>query len=90
MQSAFTVLSFLKQKYLFVSNGPNDLMNENSKKVGGIICQQAGDLVVCGVGINLNQKDSHWSSIEFDESPERLQKIYMILFLIKTQIQKIL
>tara|TARA_B100000925_G_scaffold226776_1_gene175242 strand:+ start:1117 stop:1773 length:657 start_codon:yes stop_codon:yes gene_type:complete len=51
---------------------PNDLLNENSQKVGGIICQQAGDFVVCGVGVNLNQKNIPWSSIELNDSPESL------------------
>ena len=35
----------------------NDLMNEDSQKIGGIICQQVDDYIVCGVGINLNQTD---------------------------------
>ena len=47
-------------------------MNENSQKVGGIICQQADEYVVCGVGINLNQKEISWSTIELDESPTNL------------------
>ena len=53
---------------------PNDLMDESFQKVGGIICQQAGEYVVCGVGINLNQKDISWSTIELDESPGDLAK----------------
>lgn len=32
---------------------PNDLINDRKEKVGGIICQLVGDVIVVGVGINL-------------------------------------
>ncbi len=32
---------------------PNDLINENKEKVGGIICQLVGETIVVGIGINL-------------------------------------
>ncbi len=32
---------------------PNDLINSKKEKVGGIICQLVGDVIVVGVGINL-------------------------------------
>jgi len=41
---------------------PNDLINDRKEKVGGIICQLVGDIIVVGVGINLYVDPS----IEFD------------------------
>jgi biotin-[acetyl-CoA-carboxylase] ligase BirA-like protein len=66
---------FFKTKKITLSlKWPNDLMNTNSEKVGGIICQQADQLVVCGLGINLNQKDIEWSSVDINEKSPSLAK----------------
>lgn len=35
---------------------PNDLMNLNGEKIGGIICSLMGDKVIVGIGINLNEE----------------------------------
>jgi BirA family biotin operon repressor/biotin-[acetyl-CoA-carboxylase] ligase len=51
---------------------PNDLMDRDHKKVGGIICQQSGDIIVCGLGLNLNQKNVLWSSIDIHENPKSI------------------
>ena len=51
---------------------PNDLMNKESQKIGGIICQQVDDYIVCGVGINFNQTDISWGSIKVDERPQKI------------------
>lgn len=32
---------------------PNDLLNNNNEKIGGILCQLVGNTVVVGIGINL-------------------------------------
>ena len=45
---------------------PNDLCNED-KKIGGLICQQVDEQIVCGLGINLKlnvEAPDNWGHIE--------------------------
>ena len=63
----FCVKFFSTKNILLRLKWHNDLMNEDSKKIGGIICQQVEDYIVCGVGINLNQGDISWGSIKVNE-----------------------
>ena len=48
------VIKFIKEKFnknLYLK-WPNDILNENRQKIGGIICQLSGDNVIVGLGLN--------------------------------------
>ena len=85
------LVRFFKQKYgkeIFLK-WPNDLMDENQNKVGGIICQLNNEQLITGIGINLKgqnkqEKDFDYSFIfnelELNESLHELcSDIYKFL-----------
>ena len=67
------VIKFIKEKFnknLYLK-WPNDILNENRQKIGGIICQLNGDNVIVGLGLNqfidINTKDVENAGGVFDK-----------------------
>ncbi|GAB4415925.1 MAG: biotin--[acetyl-CoA-carboxylase] ligase [Bacteriovoracaceae bacterium] len=47
---------------------PNDLMNSKQEKCGGIILHNSNNIIICGVGINLDAKKHETEKVERDSS----------------------
>lgn len=51
LEIGILLAKFFKSELLL--KWPNDLLNSQKEKVGGILCQLVGDIIVVGIGINL-------------------------------------
>ncbi|PHM17835.1 MAG: biotin--[acetyl-CoA-carboxylase] ligase [Sulfuricurvum sp. PD_MW2] len=58
---------------------PNDFYLEE-KKIGGVITNLTGNILVCGIGINLNSAPDNFGKIDVAASPYELTKAYGDLF----------
>ena len=68
---------------------PNDLYNED-KKVGGLICQQVDEHIVCGLGINLKlngQASTDWGYIDL-KIPAQKIAVDLYNFLLTYNLEK--
>jgi BirA family biotin operon repressor/biotin-[acetyl-CoA-carboxylase] ligase len=82
LSSASIYFSFIMKKILLDYNDkvwlkwPNDLyLKEN--KIGGTITQKTGDILVCGIGINLKKTQSGYDALQSDVSPVTLLQKYL-------------
>jgi BirA family biotin operon repressor/biotin-[acetyl-CoA-carboxylase] ligase len=55
---------------------PNDFYYKH-EKVGGTITQKVGDVVVCGMGINLKKTSNAYASLETTIDPKVLLEAYL-------------
>ena len=55
---------------------PNDLYVNNSK-IGGIITKKVGDVLVCGIGVNLKKSQNGYSALPQEVSAENLLNNYL-------------
>ncbi|MCK5294579.1 MAG: biotin--[acetyl-CoA-carboxylase] ligase [Arcobacteraceae bacterium] len=81
LQSASIYFSFILKDILSKMNSqvwlkwPNDFYIDN-KKIGGTITSLKGDLIYCGIGINLIEIDSLFGSLDINIDIEELLKLY--------------
>jgi len=85
LESSSIYLSFL-MKELIASMGskvwlkwPNDFYLED-KKIGGAITNSIGDILICGIGINLLSPPENFGKIDIEITPRELTKAYSDLF----------
>ena len=82
LSSASIYFSFIMKKILLDYNDkvwlkwPNDLYLE-ANKIGGTITQKTGDILVCGIGINLKKTQSGYDALQSDVSPVTLLQKYL-------------
>jgi len=62
---------------------PNDFYIDNSK-IGGMITNLVGDILICGVGLNLTTSPDEFKKLDIDISKEDLLKKYFIFLEKKT------
>ncbi len=74
LQSASIYFGKIMQEILVKSNKdvwlkwPNDLyLNDN--KIGGIITSVIGDTLVCGIGVNMGERNDDFATLIIEESP---------------------
>ena len=56
---------------------PNDFY-KNDNKVGGTITKKINDVLVCGIGINLNPSKKSFAHVQSDISPQILLEKYLV------------
>jgi len=82
LSSASIYFSFIMKKILLDYNDkvwlkwPNDFYLEE-KKIGGTITQLNGNILVCGMGINLKNTQSGYSGLKLDIASETLLQEYL-------------
>jgi BirA family biotin operon repressor/biotin-[acetyl-CoA-carboxylase] ligase len=82
LSSASIYFSFIMKKILLDYNDkvwlkwPNDFYLE-ANKIGGTITQKTGDILVCGIGINLKKTQSGYDALQSDVSPVTLLQKYL-------------
>jgi len=66
LKIGYFVSQFFEQKFNeeVLLKWPNDLMNSDNEKVGGIICQLIENRIIVGIGINIHQS-SEFSKMKF-------------------------
>jgi BirA family biotin operon repressor/biotin-[acetyl-CoA-carboxylase] ligase len=58
LQIGLLIADFFKEQKLKLK-WPNDIMTDDGKKCGGILCHKDGEFLVVGVGLNLFASDEH-------------------------------
>ena len=82
LASASIYFSFIMRKTLGILNKavwlkwPNDFYLDKAK-IGGTITRKVGNVLICGIGINLKKKENGYSFLDSDISPENLLNIYL-------------
>ena len=82
LSSASIYFSFIMKKLLLAYRKdiwlkwPNDFY-VGDDKVGGTITQKVGDVLVCGMGINLKKDQISYSALQVDVSPISLLEKYL-------------
>ncbi len=84
LQSASIYFSFLLKIILEKTGSkswlkwPNDFYNED-KKIGGTITNISGDLMLCGIGLNLLKVDDDFGYLDINIDHEKVLKEYFLL-----------
>lgn len=70
LECAVLISTFFKSHWKIDLNvkWPNDLMNSKQEKCGGIILHNSNNIIICGVGINLDAEKHEIERIERDSS----------------------
>ncbi|MDD5052726.1 MAG: biotin--[acetyl-CoA-carboxylase] ligase [Sulfuricurvum sp.] len=85
LESSSIYLAFLMKELLSAHGSkvwlkwPNDFYRDD-KKIGGVITNLIGDMLVCGIGINLVSAPEHFEKIDIEITPHDITEGYCALF----------